>query len=138
MKNLPIILFCLSISLSQAQQPSFQEFGNKFKQAVASKDYKAIASMMEFPFFSFDWGYLVQEGNSQIETTEDFLKVANKIFDKKAIKTIQSEPFKFIEVEDEESYYTLIFYRSEKSAAWIKFYLVNGQWKAVGTDNVSE
>jgi hypothetical protein len=137
MKKIFILFFCLSAAFSQAQV-AFDEFGATFKKAVAKKDFNAVADMMVFPFFSFDWGYLAEEKSPEIQSRQDFLKLTPKIFDKKTLKTIQSEPFKLIEVEDEEPYYTLIFYRSETSAAWIKFFLVDSQWKAIGTDNVSQ
>lgn len=137
MKHLPIIFF-IGISSIAFAQPAFDETGNKFKAAVAKGDMNAIAEIMEFPFSSFDWGGYVAQLNSQIETKEDFLKVAKKIFTKKVVQTIAKNEFKKIEDESDGTfYYTLIFYRSEQSAAWIVFNPVNGQWKAVATDNVS-
>jgi predicted AlkP superfamily phosphohydrolase/phosphomutase len=121
-----------------AAQPSFDDFGKKFKAAVAKGDVNAIVNMMEFPFSSFDWGAYVAQLNSQIETREDFLKIPKKIFTKKVVQAIAKNEFKKIEDESDGTfYYTLIFYRSEQSAAWITFNQVNGQWKAVATDNVS-
>lgn len=132
-----ILILVLICSGSAYSQPPFEEFGNKFKSAVQSRDMKAIADMMQFPFNSFDWGYLVKKLNSQIETREDFMKVSKKIFDKSTLQTIKKEPFKLIE-NDDEKYYTIVFQRSEMSASWIYFSLVDGQWKATGTDNVSQ
>jgi hypothetical protein len=137
MKHILFILL-LCVCGHALAQPDFQETGKKFKAAVAKGDMKAIADLMEFPFSSFDWGVYIAPQNSQLETREDFLKVSKKIFIKKAVQTIAKNEFKKIEDEDEDTfYYTLVFWRSDQGAAWIIFNLVNDQWKAVGTDNVS-
>ena len=134
----PLLIFLVGISSIAFAQPAFDETGKKFKAAVAMGDMNAIADIMEFPFSSFDWGGYVAQLNSQIETREDFLKVSKKIFTKKVIQTITKNEFKKIEDESDGTfYYTLVFWRSEQGAAWIIFNLVNDQWKAVGTDNVS-
>jgi len=132
-----IFILLLVNSLNSYGQPSFEEFGTQFKKSVQARDVESIADMMVFPFASFDWGYLVKELNSHIETREDFMKVSKKIFTKSTIKTIMKEPFKFIEGTD-ENYYTIVFRRSETSASWIYFTQVEGQWKATATDNISE
>jgi hypothetical protein len=138
MKNM-LFIFLIGLSSVAMAQPSFDDTGKKFKAAVGRGDMNAIADMMQFPFGSFDWGGYVAQFNSQIETREDFLKVSKKIFSKKVMQTIAKNEFKKIDVEDDGTfYYTLVFYRSETSAAWIIFNQVEGAWKAVGTDNVSQ
>jgi hypothetical protein len=138
MKNILTALLVLTAGALSAQS-AFDETGKKFKEAVAKGDTKVIADLMEFPFSSFDWGSYVTTGSSTIETRADFLNASKKIFTKKVVQTIAKNDFKKIDDEDAGTfYYTLIFYRSETSAAWIIFNHVDGQWKAVGTDNVSQ
>jgi hypothetical protein len=138
MKHLPITFF-IGISSIAFAQPAFDETGKKFKAAVAKGDMNAIADFMNFPFSSFDWGSYVAQGGAEIQSREDFLKVSKKIFTKKVMQTIAKNEFKKIEDEDEGTfYYTLVFWRSEEGAAWIIFNQIDGQWKAVGTDNVSQ
>jgi hypothetical protein len=137
MKRLPLIFFVAVSSIAFAQS-AFEETGKKLKEAVAKGDMNAVADLMEFPFSSFDWGVYVAQGNASIETRADFLNVSKKIFTKKVVQTIAKNEFKKIDVEDDGTfYYTIVFYRSDQSAAWIIFNLVNDKWKAVGTDNVS-
>jgi uncharacterized FlgJ-related protein len=137
MKHILFILL-LSVATVASAQTSFDETGKKFKAAVAKGDMNALADMMQFPFSSFDWGSYVTQGSAEIQTREDFLKVSKKIFFKKVMQIIAKSEFKKIEDEDEGTfYYTLVFYRSDQSAAWIIFNLADGKWKAVGTDNVS-
>jgi hypothetical protein len=138
MKHILFILLLSAATVASAQT-SFDESGKKFKAAVAKDDMNAIADMMQFPFSSFDWGSYVAQGGAEIQTREDFLKVSKNIFTKKVIQTIAKNEFKKIDVEDDGTfYYTLVFYRSDQSAAWIIFNQVEGAWKAVGTDNVSQ
>jgi hypothetical protein len=138
MKRIPLIFF-IGLSTVAFAQPSFEETGKKFKAAVAKGDMNAIADLINFPFSSFDWGGYVAQGSAEIQTREDFLKVSKKIFTKKVMQTIAKNEFKKIEDEDEGTfYYTLVFWRSDQGAAWIIFNQIDGQWKAVGTDNVSQ
>jgi hypothetical protein len=138
MKHFLLIFFTVVSSIAFAQ-PAFEETGTQFKAAVAKGDMNAIAAFMNFPFSSFDWGSYVAQGGAEIPTREDFLKASKKIFTKKVVQTIAKNEFKKIEDEDEGTfYYTLVFYRSDQSAAWITFNQVDGVWKAVGTDNVSQ
>jgi hypothetical protein len=138
MKNM-LFIFLIGLSSAALAQPSFDDTGKKFKAAVAKGDMNALADMMQFPFSSFDWGGYVAQGSAEIQTREDFLKASKKIFSKKVMQTIAKNEFKKIDVEDDGTfYYTLVFYRSETSAAWIIFNQVEGAWKAVGTDNVSQ
>jgi hypothetical protein len=138
MKHILFVLL-LGVGTVASAQTSFEETGNKFKAAVAKADMNAIADFMNFPFSSFDWGSYVAQGGAEIQTREDFLKVSKKIFTKKVMQTIAKNEFKKIEDEGEGTfYYTLIFWRSDQGAAWIIFNQVEGVWKAVGTDNVSQ
>ena len=132
-----ITLLLLSIGTTAVAQPEFDEFGEKFKKAVSDKNFGGIADMMQFPFNSWDWGYLQTKKGDKIETREEFMKIVDNIFTKQAMLTIRKESFKKLEGDDKTIYYTLAFMRNEKGAQWIVFKLVNGEWKATGTDHVS-
>jgi hypothetical protein len=132
-----ITLLLLSIGTTAVAQPEFDGSGEKFKKAVADKDFGSIADMMQFPFNSWDWGYLQAKKSDKIETREEFMKIFDKIFTKQTLQVIRKESFKKLEGDDKNIYYTLAFMRNDKGAQWIVFKLVNGEWKATGTDHVS-
>jgi len=132
-----ITLLLLGIGITVVAQPEFDEFGEKFKKAVASKDFTGVADMMKFPFNSWDWGYMQAKKGDKIETREEFMKIVDKIFTKKTLQVMRKESFKKLEGDDKTIYYTLAFMSNEKGAQWIVFNWVDGQWKATGTDHVS-
>ena len=132
-----LVALLLGICFYSFAQPAFEETGKKFKAAVAKDDYNAIADMFSYPFISFDWGSYA--GTTEMESREVFLNAAKDIFSKSVKQTIAKSEFKKIDGEDESSaMYTIVFYRSKESAAWIIFNLIDGEWKATSTEKVSQ
>jgi hypothetical protein len=132
-----LLILLLALGGVAFAQPAFDETGNKFKDAVAKDDFNAIADMLNYPFISFDWGSYA--GTVEMESREVFLKAAKDIFSKSVKQTIAKNKFKKIEDEGDGSvYYTIVFYKSNESASWIIFNLIDGEWKATSTENVSQ
>jgi len=139
MRFLLILFLSSSLLLANAQSADFETFGKAFKKAVVKKKYEKVADMMQFEFYSWDWGYYLGQGYGGFENREEFLKVADEIFTKEVIALIKSEPYKKDEglYDDSEESYILVFHRSDQSAAWLVFEQIAGEWKATMTDNVS-
>jgi len=138
MKAVSILLLALTLASRAFAQGDIQSFEKQFKKALKKKKWEQLANCFDYPFSSYNWGYYLGPGNSGIDSKEEFLQIVDDVFNKKTVKTMLAEDFK----KEEELYgnrlvYVLVFNRSENSTSWLVFQKIDGEWKAIKTDNVS-
>jgi hypothetical protein len=118
----------------------FDLFLARFRKAVAANDKQAVAAMTDFPFVSYDFGWMIGKPKHDPQFTRvEFLKYYNKLFTKQAKYLIAvSTPTPLTDDDGVVNRYAIGIRSTKNTAIWIQFWRDdNGAWWLGSTDNVS-
>ena len=122
-------------------QGDFEDFYKDFLKAIKKHKTEKVISMSVLPMMSWDLGPELPsqiEGEMNLEVTAWHIEEHfDQVFSAETQSNLAISPI--VDMEDLYSQPSpcVVFFRDEYSSAWFIFQVVEGEWKWVGTDNVS-